>query len=161
APLGHGGPPLRRRAADARALRPHAADRARGRTARDGLLARGGGAHRAEAGVRLPARLLFVGAHCDDVELMGRGLLAEGCFAGRSVGVLAFSDHRGVVDDAAAARAREEMAQNVAWLRGESGAELTDHTALLLPACRGAFEARRGELYAALESLRPRYDLVI
>lgn len=112
--------------------------------------------------MRLPARILFVGAHCDDVELIAGGLLARACFSREvSVGVLVFSDHRGVVDDASAERARAEMRENLAWLSAESGATIEDHTGPLLPACRGHFQAERGALYAALERLRDRYDLVI
>lgn len=112
--------------------------------------------------MRLPERILFVGAHCDDVELLAGGLLARACREGATVGVLVFSDHRGVLDDAGATQAREELRGNLGWLR-EQGAQLTDHTDYgdLLPACQGAFEARRGDLYAALEALRSRYDLVV
>lgn len=109
----------------------------------------------------LPERILFVGAHCDDVELIAGGLLARACFAGHRVGVLVFSDHRGVLDDAAAARAREELRQNLAWLGGESGTAIHDHCGPMLPACRGAFQSERGALYAAMEALRNDYDLVV
>jgi len=111
--------------------------------------------------VILPGRVLFVGAHCDDIELIAGGVLARACFSGRRVGTLVFSDHRGVVDDTVAAQARAEFEQNLAWLRAESGAEIRDHSAAMLPACRGAFESRRGELYAAMEALRDEYDLVV
>jgi LmbE family N-acetylglucosaminyl deacetylase len=111
--------------------------------------------------VTLPERILFVGAHCDDVELIAGGLLARACFGKRRVGVLVFSDHRGVLDLETAARARAELAENVAWLRGASGADLRDHSGEMLPACRGAFQAERGALYAALEALRNDYDLVV
>jgi len=111
--------------------------------------------------VRLPDSVLFVGAHCDDVELMAGGLLARAAREGRRVGVLVFSDHRGVLDDAAAARARRELAANLAWLR-EGGADLEEHEPeLWLPACRGRFEAEREALYAAMERLRDRYALVV
>ncbi|MFO0762200.1 MAG: hypothetical protein U0359_37520 [Byssovorax sp.] len=110
----------------------------------------------------LPPRVLFAGAHCDDIELFAGGLLAELCFAGtHQIGVLTFSDHRGVVSDALAAEARREMEENLASLTRETGAAITDHTERLLPACRGAFEAERGAIYAALEALRDRYDLVV
>lgn len=111
--------------------------------------------------MRLPGRILFVGAHCDDVELLAGGLLSRACREGARVGVLVFSDHRGVLDDVRATRSRLELRGNLAWLAGATGAHVTDHTDLLLPACRGAFEARRGEIYAALEELRDRYDLVV
>jgi LmbE family N-acetylglucosaminyl deacetylase len=111
--------------------------------------------------VKLPERILFVGAHCDDVELFGGGLLARSCFEGRQVGVLVFSDHRGVMDDAAAARACEEMRENLAWLGSESGTPVQDHSGPMLPACRGAFQSERGTLYAAMEMLRDEYDLVV
>jgi len=111
--------------------------------------------------VNLPERVLFVGAHCDDIELFAGGLLARACFGGRRVGVLVFSDHRGVVDEETAAAARREFADNVAWLRRESGADVRDHSDRMLPACRGAFQAERGALYAAMEILRSDYDVVV
>lgn len=109
----------------------------------------------------LAERILFVGAHCDDIELFAGGLLARACFTGRQVGVLVFSDHRGVLDLDTAARARAEFTENLAWLRAESGTELRDHSDQMLPACRGAFQSERGVLYAAMEALRPDYDLVV
>lgn len=111
--------------------------------------------------MKLPSSLLFVGAHCDDIELLAGGLLARACFVGARVGVLVFSDHRGVVAPEVAAQARAEFDANMAWLSGESGAAIVDHTRLLLPACRGAFEAERGEIYEALEALRDQYELVV
>jgi LmbE family N-acetylglucosaminyl deacetylase len=111
--------------------------------------------------VNLPERILFVGAHCDDIELFGGGLLARACFAGQRVGTLVFSDHRGVLDEAAAARARGEFNENLAWLRAESGTDVRDHSAQMLPACQGAFQSERGALYAAMEALRDDYDLVV
>lgn len=109
----------------------------------------------------LAGRILFVGAHCDDIELFAGGLLARACFSGRRVGVLVFSDHRGVLDLDTAARARGEFAENLAWLRTESGTDLRDHSDQMLPACRGAFQSERGALYAAMEALRNDYDLVV
>ena len=76
-------------------------------------------------------------------------------------GVLIFSDHRGVVGDAVAATAHQEFKRNLAWLAGESCHPIADHTEGLLPACRGAFEAQRERLYAAMERLRDDYDLVV
>lgn len=111
--------------------------------------------------MNLPERILFVGAHCDDVELLAGGLLARACFAGRGVGVLVFSDHRGVIDDTAAARAHGEFRDNLAWLQAESGTPVRDHSGAMLPACRGAFQSERGALYAAMEALRDDYDLVV
>ena len=112
--------------------------------------------------MRLPRRALFVGAHCDDVELMAGGLLHRLCATpDAEVGVLVFSDHRGVLDDARAAQARDEFRDNLAWLRETTGRAVRDHSGPMLPACRGAFEARRGEVYAALEALRGGYDLVV
>lgn len=111
--------------------------------------------------MKLPARILFVGAHCDDIELCAGGLLARACFAGSRVGVLVFSDHRGVLDEATARQARREFDDNLAWLRSESGNDVCDHSSEMLPACRGAFEAERARLYAALEALRNDYDLVV
>jgi len=111
--------------------------------------------------VNLPARILFVGAHCDDIELFAGGLLARACFSGRSVGVLVFSDHRGVVDGAVAERARGELRDNLDWISTESGTRVSDHSAAMLPACRGAFEAERGAIYGAMETLRESYDMVV
>lgn len=111
--------------------------------------------------MQLPRRILFAGAHCDDVELIAGGLLARACRGGQEVGVIVFSDHRGVVGDEDAMRARHELAMNLAWLREETGASVHDHSQLWLPACRGAFESERGAIYAALEQLRGRYDLVV
>lgn len=111
--------------------------------------------------MRLPSSALFVGAHCDDIELLAGGLLSRLCREGARVGVLVLSDHRGVVDDATASAARAEMQGNLAFLREQTGAEITDHTSLLLPACQGAFEAERGRIYAALEALRGGYELVV
>ena len=111
--------------------------------------------------MKLPERVLFIGAHCDDVELCGGGLLARACFAGCRVGVLVFSDHRGVLDSAAAERARAELRENLVWLQDETGTAVRDHSGQMLPACRGAFESERGALYAAMEALRDDYDLVV
>jgi LmbE family N-acetylglucosaminyl deacetylase len=111
--------------------------------------------------VILPGRVLFVGAHCDDVELVAGGLLFACCAAKKKVGVLVFSDHRGVVDDAAAAQSRAELAANLGWLRQTTGTEPTDHCGIMLQACRGEFESRRAEIYGALERLRDDYDLVV
>jgi LmbE family N-acetylglucosaminyl deacetylase len=103
-----------------------------------------------------------VGAHCDDIELVAGGLLARACFERcERVGVLVFSDHRGVVGDAVAAAAQDEFGRNLAWLSAESGHPITNHTEALLPACRGAFEAQRESLYVALERVRDDYDLVV
>lgn len=109
----------------------------------------------------LPGRVLFVGAHCDDVELLAGGLLFACCASKKKVGVLVFSDHRGVIDDTAAAQARAELAANLEWLRQSTGTEPIDHTGTMLPACRGAFESQRADIYSTLESLRDDYDLVV
>ena len=61
--------------------------------------------------MKLSKRLLFVGAHCDDVELFAGGLLARACEEGLEVGVLVFSDHRGVLPDQLAAQSREDGPQ--------------------------------------------------
>lgn len=111
--------------------------------------------------MRLPDRILFVGAHCDDIELFAGGLLTRACGERRRIGVLVFSDHRGIVPEAVAAQALGEFRENLAWLAGESGATIENHSGFFLPACQGAFEAQRGRIYAALESLRDRYDLVV
>ena len=111
--------------------------------------------------MKLPERILFIGAHCDDIELFAGGLLACACFEKRRVGVLVFSDHRGVLDEAAAQRAHSECRDNVVWLRAESGTDVRDHSGPMLPACRGSFQSEREALYAAMEALRNDYDLVV
>jgi LmbE family N-acetylglucosaminyl deacetylase len=109
----------------------------------------------------LPNRILFVGAHCDDVELFAGGLLARACRTGRDVGVMVFSDHRGVVDDDTAAKARAELRANLEWLEESTSTAVVDHSELWLPACRGAFEAERAAIYAAMEAVRDHYDMVV
>jgi LmbE family N-acetylglucosaminyl deacetylase len=111
--------------------------------------------------LNLSERILFVGAHCDDIELFAGGLLARACFARRRVGVLVFSDHRGIISDAAAAQAYGEFTENLTWLSAESGCDVHNHSGSMLPACRGAFQSERGALYAALEALRDDYDLIV
>jgi LmbE family N-acetylglucosaminyl deacetylase len=111
--------------------------------------------------MKLPDRLLFVGAHCDDIELFAGGLIAKACRLGRRVGVLAFSDHRGVVTEEQAAQAQREFHENVAWLQSQFGASIQNHSERFIPACCGHFESERGALYKALEALRDAYDLVI
>lgn len=111
--------------------------------------------------MKLPDSILFVGAHCDDIELLAGGLLAASCRSGRHVGVLVFSDHRGVVDAEKAAFARKEFEGNLQWLTSETGTFIENHTGLLLPACQGRFEAERARLYEAMEALRDKYSLVI
>lgn len=108
-----------------------------------------------------PASALFIGAHCDDIELLAGGALARFCREGVRVGVLLFSDHRGVISDDDAAQALGEFRRNIDWLRAETGATLEDHTTFLLPACRGAFEAERAQIYEAMEKLRGGYELVV
>ena len=109
----------------------------------------------------LPPSILFVGAHCDDIELFAGGLLARACRLGRDVGVLVVSDHRGVASDAEADRSRVELAQNIDFLHEITGTRPRDHSGLWLPACQGAFERERGAVYSALEALRERYALVV
>lgn len=111
--------------------------------------------------MKLPDRILFVGAHCDDIELFAGGLLSLACRSGRDVGVLVFSDHRGIVSDDAAAQARAEFAANLSYLSEISGVQVRDHSDRMLPACRGRFESDRGYLYERLEALRGAYDLVV
>jgi LmbE family N-acetylglucosaminyl deacetylase len=111
--------------------------------------------------MRLPERILFVGAHCDDIELFAGGLLSRAAFSRRRIGVLVFSDHHGVISPAAAAQAGAELAENIAWLSGQRGAAVQHHPFDFLPACQGAFERERRRIYAALEALRADYDLVV
>lgn len=120
-----------------------------------------GGLFGAGTVVRLPSSALFVGAHCDDIELLAGGLLSRACRSGVRTGVLVFSDHRGIIGAEAAAQALSEFRSNMSWLAGRTGAAITDHTDFLLPACSGAFEAERGRIYAALEALREKYELVV
>src|SRR5262245_12230346 len=102
--------------------------------------------------MKLPSSILFVGAHCDDIELLAGGLLSRVCRTGTRVGVLVFSDHRGVIDTDAAARARAEFCANVEWLGARTKNVIKDHTVLLLSACSGAFQAERGSIYSVLEA---------
>jgi LmbE family N-acetylglucosaminyl deacetylase len=111
--------------------------------------------------MKLPPSILFVGAHCDDIELFAGGLLAQACRTGRRVGLLTFSDHRGVLSEAQAAGARAEMHANVEHLRTATGATVEDHTERMLSACSGEMQAERGYLYARMEALRPHYELVV
>ncbi len=111
--------------------------------------------------MKLPDRILFVGAHCDDIELLAGGLLSRACRSSREVGVLVFSDHRGVVDDAAAQQARAEFSANMKWLTDRDGTPVNDLSDRMLPACSGHFESKRGDIYARLEALRDDYDLVV
>jgi LmbE family N-acetylglucosaminyl deacetylase len=111
--------------------------------------------------MRLPASALFVGAHCDDIELFAGGFLSRAARSGVRVGVVVFSDHRGVLAPEMAAQALAEHRANMRWLAARTGAEIVDHTGRLLPACQGAFEAERGRIHAALESLRDRYELAV
>jgi len=111
--------------------------------------------------MNLPPRILFIGAHCDDIELFAGGLLAKACRLGRAVGVLVFSDHRGIVSELDAVAAQREFRENLEWLRQEFGVALQDHSDRFLPACRGHFEGERDYLYAQMEALRTEYDLVV
>jgi LmbE family N-acetylglucosaminyl deacetylase len=105
--------------------------------------------------------MLFVGAHCDDIELFAGGLLAQCCFDDAEVGVLVFSAHEGVLSKSLAAQAHQEFRDNLAWLAAQCGREIVDHSGELLPACQGEFERQRARIYTALEALRDRYDLVV
>jgi LmbE family N-acetylglucosaminyl deacetylase len=124
-------------------------------------MASSSGLRLAKASMKLPSSVLFVGAHCDDIELLAGGLLSRVCRTGTRVGVIVFSDHRGVIDADAAACVRDEFRANVEWLGTRTKNVITDHTDLLLPACSGAFEAERGRIYSALETLRNHYELVV
>ena len=111
--------------------------------------------------MKLPSSALFVGAHCDDIELLAGGLLSRLSRTGARIGVIVFSDHRGIVDDETAARARHEFRSNIEWLGRRSNNPIFDHTDFLLSACSGAFEAERGRIYSVLERLRNEYALVV
>jgi LmbE family N-acetylglucosaminyl deacetylase len=110
--------------------------------------------------MKLPRRILVVGAHCDDVELLAGGLLARACREMHSVSVLVFSDHRSVLSAAEARLARDEMRANVAALAA-SGAPVVDLTDRLLGACNGDFDRERASIYAVMEAVRDRFDLVV
>jgi LmbE family N-acetylglucosaminyl deacetylase len=111
--------------------------------------------------MKLPSSVLFVGAHCDDIELLAGGLWSRVCRTGTRVGVLVFSDHRGVLDPDDAARARAEFRTNIEWLSARTKNVVADHTDVLLSACSGAFQAERGRIYSALEAIRNDYELVV
>ncbi len=111
--------------------------------------------------MRLPQRVLFVGAHCDDIELLAGGLLSLTLRTEREVGVMVFSDHRGVTSDAAAEQAHREFRENMAWLAERTGRDVTDHSGEMMPACQGVFQAERGRIYSQLEALVAHYDLVV
>jgi LmbE family N-acetylglucosaminyl deacetylase len=110
--------------------------------------------------MNLPERILVVGAHCDDIELLAGGLLARACREMRTVSVLVFSDHRSVLSGRDARLARSEMRANVATL-ASAGAPIVDLTERLLGACNGDFDRERACIYAAMEAVRDRVDLVI
>ena len=78
--------------------------------------------------MKLPSSVLFVGAHCDDIELLAGGLLSRVCRTGTRVGVLVFSDHRSVIDPEAASRAHAEFRANIEWLGARTTNPITDHT---------------------------------
>ena len=111
--------------------------------------------------MKLPRRILFVGAHCDDIELFAGGLLSLACRNGHEVGVLVFSDHRGIVPPETADRAKAEFDTNIAELAQMPGAKLRDHSGQMLRACSGEFESERAIIYKSLEQLRDSYDLVV
>ena len=96
--------------------------------------------HRREAARADPLRRRTLRRH--------RAVSPAGCSPGhasraRVSACCVFSDHRGVVDETTAQQARREFADNIAWLRAESGNDVRDHSGEMLPACRGAFEAER------------------
>lgn len=110
----------------------------------------------------LPSSALFIGAHCDDIELFAGGLLSRLCRSGTTrIGVLVFSDHGGVLPPERARLAQEEFRANMAWLRQTTGADIRDHSGPMLAACQGAFEAQRATIYAAMEALRDEYGFVV
>ena len=115
--------------------------------------------------MRWPQRVLFIGAHCDDVELFAGGALHALARSGHDVGVMVFSDHRGVLSEAQAKQAQRELEANLSWLEGVSGRPLRRHlpasAEAWMPACRGEFERERGRLYASMERVRADYDLVV
>jgi hypothetical protein len=101
--------------------------------------------------VILPGRVLFVGAHCDDIELIAGGLLARACFSGRRVGTLVFSDHRGVVADTVAAQARAEFQGGPTGCAPNRQASAT--TEGDVAGVSGRLESQRSGLYAAMEAV--------
>ena len=85
-------------------------------------------------------RVLFVGAHTDDIELFAGGLTARLAREGTKQFWLTFSSHRGVTDHELAAR---EHRRN----RHELGDALVQQTLLDLGAVDGSFQAKRQLLY--------------
>lgn len=99
------------------------------------------------------SRVLFVGAHADDVELFAGGLLAKLARTGSALKTLTFSSHRGVTDHVAAAK---EHRANIASLGPTASCTLLD-----LGACTtGAtgFQAKRGLVYAEIDNAVRTFD---
>lgn len=111
--------------------------------------------------MKLPERILFVGVHCDDIELFAGGLLNLACRSKREIWVMVFSDHRGIVSDTAANDARDEFTTNMEKLGETHGMAVRDHCDRMLRACSGHFESERGYIYERLEALRDAYDLIV
>jgi LmbE family N-acetylglucosaminyl deacetylase len=85
-------------------------------------------------------RVLFVGAHADDIELFSGGLLARTVRESRNVHILVFSSHRGVTDHE---QARQEFVNNMRRLDIPAG-RWTIHD---YEACTGEFLRSRSRIY--------------
>lgn len=90
-------------------------------------------------------RVLFIGAHADDVELFAGGLLSRLSREKLPIRVLTFSAHKGVGIPDVSDKAREEHVSNMSRI----GVSFDLHD---LPACAGTFEANRGYLYGQIQS---------
>lgn len=104
------------------------------------------------------SKVLFVGAHTDDVELFAGGLLAKLARTGSTLKTLTFSSHRGVTDHVAAAK---EHRRNIASMGSKASCTLFD-----LEACTtriDGFQQKRELVYTAIvdevKGLAP--DLVV
>ena len=112
--------------------------------------------------MNLPERILFIGAHCDDVELIAGGLLARACFARRRVGVLVFSDHRGVIERGGSRSRAQRVPRQHALDRAASRAPRCATTpARCCPPAAARSNPSAARSTPRWRRLRDEYDLVV